>query len=160
GDAVALRHFDYVVTEAGFGADMGAEKFLNIKCRVSGNSPDVAVLVATVRGIKAHSGRFALKAGSPLPPELLREDLQALELGAANLAAQIANVRLHGVPVVVAVNRFPSDTERELERLEKLALDSGAVDVARSELFARGSAGGEALAAAVVRAAEGGLARL
>src|SRR5204862_8270013 len=124
-DQVALRHFDYVVSEAGFGADMGAEKFLNIKCRVSGLVPDVAVLVATVRGIKAHSGRFTLKAGSPLPPELLSEDLEALELGAANLAAQIANMRLHGVPVVVAVNRFPSDSPRELERPEKYALAAG-----------------------------------
>ncbi len=159
GDAVALRYFDYVVTEAGFGADMGAEKFLNIKCRVSGRSPDVAVLVATVRGIKAHSGRFELKAGSPLPPELLREDLAALELGASNLEAQIANLRLHGIPVVVAVNRFPTDSERELARLEALALGFGAEACARSELFARGGAGGEELARAVVEVAERDLAR-
>ena len=159
GDAVALRHFDYVVTEAGFGADMGAEKFLNIKCRVSGQSPDVAVLVATVKALKTHSGRFTLKPGAPLPPELLREDLEALELGASNLKAQIENLRLHGIPVVVAVNRFPSDTERELALVEKLARDFGAEDCALSELFARGGAGGEDLARAVAAVAERGLAR-
>ncbi|NOT31071.1 MAG: formate--tetrahydrofolate ligase, partial [Planctomycetes bacterium] len=159
GDALALRYFDYVVTEAGFGADMGAEKLLNIKCRVSGRSPDVAVLVATVRGLKAHSGRFELKAGAPLPPELLREDLEALELGASNLAAQIQNVRLHGIPVVVAVNRFPSDSERELARLAALALAFGAEACALSELFARGGEGGVELAQAVVDVAERNLAR-
>jgi formate--tetrahydrofolate ligase len=159
GDDVALGHFDYVVTEAGFGADMGAEKFFNIKCRVSGQAPDVAVLVATVRGLKAHSGRFALKVGAPLPPELLAEDLGALEAGASNLAAQIQNVRLHGVPVVVAVNRFPSDSERELARVQELALGFGAEACALSELFTDGSAGGEDLARAVVEVAERGLAR-
>lgn len=159
GDAVALRHFDYVVTEAGFGADMGAEKFFNIKCRVSGHSPDLAVLVATVRGIKAHSGRFVLKAGSPLPPELSREDLGALEAGAVNLQAQLANLRLHGMPVVVAINRFPGDTERELVRLSELALGFGAEACARSELFTHGSAGGEDLARAVVEVAGRDLAR-
>jgi len=159
GDAVALRHFDYVVTEAGFGADMGAEKFLNIKCRVSGQSPDVAVLVATVRALKTHSGRFTLKPGAPLPPELLREDLEALELGASNLKAQLDNLRLHGIPVVVAINRFPSDTERELALVDKLARSFGAEDCALSELFARGGAGGEDLARAVASVAERGLAR-
>jgi formate--tetrahydrofolate ligase len=159
GDAVALRHFDYVVTEAGFGADMGAEKFLNIKCRVSGHSPDVAVMVATVRGLKAHSGRFELKAGAGLPPELLREDLAALEQGASNLGAQIQNLRAHGIPVVVAVNRFPSDSEAELARVATLAREFGAEDCALSELFARGSEGGEELAHAVTRVAERGEAR-
>jgi formate--tetrahydrofolate ligase len=159
GDAVALRHFDYVVTEAGFGADMGAEKFLNIKCRVSGFSPDVAVLVATVKALKAHSGRFTLKPGSPLPSELLREDLAALEAGASNLEAQVANLRLHGIPVVIAINRFPSDTARELKRLAELAGGFGAEACAVSELFTRGGAGGEALAEAVARVADSGGAR-
>jgi len=159
GDQVALRHFDFVVTEAGFGADMGAEKFFNIKCRVSGLSPDVAVLVATVRGLKAHSGKWELKAGSPLPPELAQEDLGALEAGAVNLRAQIANVRAHGIPVVVAINRFPGDSERELARVKELARAFGAEDCCLSELFARGSEGGTELAEAVVRVAEAGLAR-
>jgi len=159
GDAVALRYFDYVVTEAGFGADMGAEKFLNIKCRVSGRSPDVAVLVATVKALKAHSGRFELKVGAPPPPELLREDLAALELGASNLEAHIRVLRLHGIPVVVAVNRFPSDTERELARVEELARSFGAEACAVSELFARGGEGGEDLARAVIEVVERGLAR-
>jgi formate--tetrahydrofolate ligase len=159
GDGVALGHFDCVVTEAGFAADMGAEKFLNIKCRVSGQTPDVAVLVATVRGLKAHSGRFVVKAGQPLPPELLREDLEALEEGAENLAAQLEVLRLHGIPAVVAVNRFPSDTGRELERLADLARAFGARGAAVSELFARGGAGGEALARLVLDVAERGEAR-
>jgi formate--tetrahydrofolate ligase len=159
GDAVALRHFDYVVTEAGFGADMGAEKFLDIKCRVSGHSPDVAVLVVTVKGLKAHSERFHLKPGSALPPELLREDLAALEEGAANLEAQLRNLRLFGLPVVVAINRFPSDTERELARVAELAHGFGADGCALSELFSRGGAGGTELARTVVRVAESGKAR-
>lgn len=159
GDQVALRHFDFVVTEAGFGADMGAEKFFNIKCRVSGLSPDVAVVVATVRGLKAHSGKWELKAGSPLPKELSMEDLGALETGAANLRAQIANVRAHGIPVVVAVNRFPSDTEKELARVQELARAFGAEDCCLSELFVKGSEGGTELAEAVVRVADAGLAR-
>lgn len=159
GDAVALRHFDYVVTEAGFGADMGAEKFLDIKCRVSGTSPDLAVLVATVRGLKAHSGRFELKPGTPLPKELLAEDLEALETGCANLRAQVQNVRQFGIPVVVAVNRFPSDTERELALLERQAREAGAEACAVSELFARGGAGGEELARAVADVAARGGAR-
>jgi formyltetrahydrofolate synthetase len=159
GDAVALRTFDYVVTEAGFGADMGAEKFLNIKCRVSGRSPDAAVLVATVKGLKAHSGRFELKVGSPPPPEFLREDLEALELGAANLEAHMRILRLHGIPVVVAINRFPSDSPRELARLEELALGYGANACAFSELFARGGEGGRDLARAVIEVCDHDLAR-
>jgi formate--tetrahydrofolate ligase len=159
GDAVALRHFDYVVTEAGFGADMGAEKFLNIKCRVSGEKPDVAVLVATVRALKMHSGRFTVKSGSPLPPELLREDLDALRDGACNLVKQIDNLRIHGLPVVVALNRFPEDTPSELALVRTLALESGAEACALSELFTRGGAGGEELAQAVADVAERGLAR-
>jgi formate--tetrahydrofolate ligase len=159
GDEVALAHFDTVVTEAGFGADMGAEKFLNLKCRVSGRSPDVAVLVATVKALKMHSGRFELKVGAPPPPELLREDLEALELGASNLAAHVRTLRLHGIPVVVAVNRFPSDTTRELARLEELARAAGAEACAVSELFAQGGDGGLELARAVSAVAERDLAR-
>ncbi len=152
-DQVALRHFDYVVTEAGFGADMGAEKFFNLKCRVSGLVPDVAVLVATVRACKAHSGRFALKAG-PLPEAILAEDLDALAAGLSNLEAQIANVRAHGVPVVVAINRFPTDGDAELDLVRRRALDAGAVECATSELFSRGGVGGRVLAEAVVRTAD------
>ncbi|MGA1203647.1 MAG: formate--tetrahydrofolate ligase, partial [Planctomycetota bacterium] len=97
-DRIALRLCDYVVTESGFGADMGAEKFFNIKCRVSGMKPDCAVVVATVRAIKVHSGRYKIRPGKPLPPEMLQEDLPALEEGVGNLLRHVENVRKHGVP--------------------------------------------------------------
>ncbi len=155
-DRVAATVADYVVTEAGFGADMGAEKFFNIKCRFSGLRPDAAVLVATVRALKNHSGRFEVKAGRPLPPEMLSEDLDALAAGASNLEAQIANVLRHGVPVVVAVNRFPTDTDREIALVKEKALAAGATACVESRLFEEGSAGGEELARAVVSAVEGG----
>ncbi len=155
-DRVAARFCDYVVTEAGFGADMGAEKFFDIKCRVSGLRPDAAVLVATVRALKSHSGKYPLKQGSPLPPALFEEDLDAVEKGCANLEAQIENLRRFGVPVVVAVNRFPTDSARELALVHERALAAGAEEAATSELFARGSEGGLELAEAVVRAAESG----
>jgi len=160
GDALALRQFDTVVTEAGFGADMGAEKFLNIKCRVTGRAPDAAVLVATVRALKAHSGRFTLKVGAPLPPALLEEDLDALRAGISNLRAQLRILAAHGVPVVVAINRFPSDSERELGLVDDVARESGAEDCAVSDVFARGGEGGLALAEAVTRVASRGPARL
>lgn len=154
-DRVAARHFDYVVTEAGFGADMGAEKFCNIKCRVSGMTPDAAVLVVTVRALKAHSGRFQLKPGK-LPPELSQEDLDAVELGCSNMEAQLANLGKHGIPVVVAINRFGTDTDAELELVRKRALAAGARAAEISEVHAKGGAGGEAVAKAVIETAESG----
>ena len=157
-DLVAATSFDYVVTEAGFGADMGAEKFFNIKCRASGQQPSCAVLVATVRALKVHSGRYEL-VGNKLPESLGTEDLEALRVGAANLDAQIANVRRHGVPVVVAINRFPTDSPAELEFVRLRALEAGAVGAEISELHARGSEGGLALGEAVIEAAESGEAR-
>ena len=135
---------------------MGGEKFFNIKCRVSGLRPHAALLVATVRALKVHSGRFDIVAGKPLPPELGREDLDALRAGAGNLVKQIENVRLHGVPVVVAVNRFPTDSEAELELVREIARDAGAFDAHVSTLFGDGGEGGEAVAEALVRAADEG----
>ena len=158
GDRVAARCFDFVVTEAGFGADMGAEKFFNIKCRGSGLRPDVAVVVATVRALKAHSGRFPLKPGAPLPAALAQEDLDALAAGLSNLDAQIEGVHLHGVPVVVAVNRFPTDTQAELDLVRRRALERGAAACAISDVFARGGEGGLELAEAVVETARSGAA--
>ena len=152
-DRVAAQCADYVVTEAGFGADMGAEKFFNIKCRVSGLKPDLAVVVATVRALKSHSGRFPLKPGAPLPQELFEEDLEALELGCTNLEAQLDVLALHGVPAVVAVNRFPTDTDAEVELVRQRALAAGARRAEVSEVFGRGSAGGEEMARAVVEVA-------
>ena len=107
GDLVGIHTGDYLITEAGFGADMGAERFFNIKCRNSGMVPDAAVLVATVRALKAHSGKFKIVAGKPLPPELLAENPDDVRAGAANLIKQIENVKVHGVSPVVAINAFP-----------------------------------------------------
>ncbi|ANM28439.1 formate--tetrahydrofolate ligase [Acidobacteria bacterium Mor1] len=153
-DRVALSLADYVVTESGFGADMGAEKFFNIKCRVSGLKPDAAVVVATVRALKVHSGRYKIRPGRPLPEEMTRSDLEALEEGAANLRRHIENVRKHGVPTVVAVNRFPTDSDEELEAVIRIAKEAGAQDAVISEVHAKGGAGGAALAEAVVKACE------
>ena len=153
-DQIGLRCADYVVTEAGFGADMGAEKFFNIKCRVSGLKPHAALLVCTVRALKVHSGRFDVVAGKPLPEGLLTEDLDAVRAGAGNLVKHIENVRLHGVPVVVAINRFPSDTAAEHALVKQIALEAGAFDAAISTMFDDGGAGGEELAHAIVRAAD------
>ena len=153
-DYIAMRSLDFVVTEAGFGADMGAEKFFNIKCRASGLKPDAALLVATVRALKMHSGRFTIVAGKPLPEGLKQEDLDALAAGIGNLQKQIENVRLHGVPVVVAVNRFPGDTDAEIEFVRQAAVEAGALEAHVSTLFADGGKGGEALAHALVKAAD------
>ncbi|MCA8949833.1 MAG: formate--tetrahydrofolate ligase [Planctomycetes bacterium] len=153
-DQVALRGLDFVVTEAGFGADMGAEKFFDIKCRASGLVPHAALMVATVRALKAHSGRFETVAGRPLPPGLLQEDLDALEAGIGNLEKQIENVRIFGIPVVVAINRFPSDSEAEIAFVKERALAAGASDCHVSTLFAEGGKGGEDLAHALVKACD------
>jgi formate--tetrahydrofolate ligase len=153
-DYIAMRSLDFVVTEAGFGADMGAEKFFNIKCRASGLKPDAALLVATVRALKMHSGRFTIVAGKPLPEGLKQEDLDALAAGIGNLQKQIENVRLHGIPVVVAVNRFPGDTDAEIEFVRQAAVEAGALEAHVSTLFADGGKGGEALAHALVKAAD------
>jgi formate--tetrahydrofolate ligase len=155
-DRAALRLADYVITESGFGADCGAEKFFHIKCRTGGLRPDVEVVVATVRALKYQSGRFAVHPGKPLPRELLDEDLDALEAGGVNLQAHIDIVRRFGVPVVVAVNRFPTDTDRELDAVCRIARESGAVAAVVTDAHARGSGGAAALAAAVAGCGERG----
>jgi formate--tetrahydrofolate ligase len=151
-DLAAIRLADYVVTESGFAADCGAEKFFDIKCRASRLRPDAEVLVASLRALKVHSGRFRVSPGRPLPPELTSEDLDALSAGLANLDAHVENLRQFGVPVVVAVNRFPGDTDRELDVVKQRALDVGATGVATSDVFARGGEGGLEMARAVVEA--------
>ena len=153
-DRIALRTADIVVTEAGFGADMGAEKFFDIKCRASGLEPDAALMVATVRALKMHSGRFAITPGKPLPEGLIQEDLDALAAGMCNLEAHIGNVRKFGIPVVVAINVFPTDTEAEIELIRKAALAAGASAAHVSTMFTDGGKGGEALAHALVAACE------
>ena len=153
-DLIGLKLADCVVTESGFGADMGMEKFMNIKCRYSGLVPDAVVMVCTVRALKMHSGRFRVVAGRPLDPALSREDLKAVEDGMANLDKQIENARLFGVPVVVAINAFPTDTEAEVELIRQRSLAAGAEGAYRSEVWAKGGAGAEDLARAVLKAAE------
>ncbi|MGW5645204.1 formate--tetrahydrofolate ligase [Saccharopolyspora sp. NPDC003752] len=152
-DRIASRCADYVVTEAGFGADMGAERFFNIKCRTSGLRPDAAVLVATVRALKAHSGRYKVVAGKPLPAAMLAENPDDVLAGAANLRKQIDNIRLHGVSPVVAINAFPTDYRSEHEAIRQVAEAEGA-RVAISNHFLEGGKGAVELAEAVVAAAE------
>ncbi|MCH7370629.1 formate--tetrahydrofolate ligase [Aeromonas sp. MR16] len=153
-DRMALGLTDFVVTEAGFGSDMGLEKFFNIKHRQSGINPSCVVLVATVRSLKANSGLLDIRPGQPLPASLGEEDLPTLRQGCANLAWHIANARRYGVPVVVAINRFPSDSQAELALLADEARRAGACGVALSEAFTRGGAGASELARAVVAACE------
>ena len=142
---LALKLADYAITEAGFGADLGAEKFLDIKCRKAGLSPDAVVLVATVRALKYNGG---------IPKtELSTENLEALAKGAVNLEAHIDNLRKYGLPVVVAINRFGSDTDAELAYIKKVCTEKGA-DFALSEVFAKGGDGGIELANKVVAACE------
>lgn len=153
-DRLALKLADYVVTESGFGADLGMEKFFNIKCRISGLVPHAVGIVATVRALKMHSGRFKVVAGKPLPGELMREDLDALRSGSCNLAKHIENVAQYGIPAVVAINRFPTDTDAEMAELAALATNAGATKVVVNEAWAKGGAGAEAFAAAIVEACD------
>jgi formate--tetrahydrofolate ligase len=153
-DQIALRLGEYVVTESGFGADLGAEKFFNIKCRASRLKPDCAVIVASVRALKMHGGAGKVVAGKPLPEELVRENLPALEQGCANLQKHIENIKLHGIPVVVAVNRFNQDTDNEIELIRKVARQAGAEDAVPSEVWAYGGAGGKELARAVIQSCQ------
>ena len=152
-DLIGIRAADYLITEAGFGADMGAERFFNIKCRASGLRPDAAVLVATVRALKAHSGRYLIVAGKPLPPELLEENPDDVREGAANLIQQIENVKVHGVSPVVAINAFPSDHESEHRAIAEIAKALGA-RVAVCTHFSDGGKGATDLARAVVEACD------
>jgi formyltetrahydrofolate synthetase len=153
-DQIALRLSECVVTESGFGADCGMEKFMNIKCRYSGLTPDCVVMVCSVRALKMHSGKYRVVPGKPLDPALAEEDVAAVEQGAENLVKQIENARLFGVPVVVAINLFATDTDREIRAIEKIALENGAYACAVSEVWAKGGAGGRELAEAVVRACD------
>lgn len=142
---LGLKLADYLVTEAGFGGDLGAEKFLDIKCRMAGLKPDAVVVVATVRALKMHGGRKKTELGS--------EDLKALEAGIPNLQKHIENIQKFGLPVVVAINRFPLDTEAELALVEKKCAEMGA-SFALSEVWGKGGEGGVELAKKVVEACE------
>jgi formate--tetrahydrofolate ligase len=152
-DLLGIRTSDYLLTEAGFGADMGAERFFNVKCRASGLTPDAAVLVVTVRALKTHSGRYQVVAGRALPPEMLEENPEDVRIGGANLRRHIEIVRRFGVSPVVAINAFPTDFESEHEAIRQIAADAG-VRVAVTQHVADGGKGALALAALVVEAAE------
>jgi formate--tetrahydrofolate ligase len=155
-DRLALATCEIACTEAGFGADMGAEKFFDIKCRQSGLRPDAAVMVATVRALKMHGGVGRIVAGRPLDPALEQENVEAVRKGSANLAAQIENVRVFNVPVVVAINHYPGDRDAEVAAIREVAMSAGALDVVVSRHFEEGGAGAEDLARAVWAAAEKG----
>ena len=152
-DLIGIKTSEYLVTEAGFGADIGAEKFFNIKCRYSGLRPDAAVLVATVRALKSHTGRYRVVPGRPLPEEMLMENPDDVAEGAANLRKQIQNVRAHGVSPVVCVNCFASDFQSEIDVIGRVAEEEGA-RWAVSTHWAEGGSGATELARAVVEAAE------
>jgi len=151
-DRVGIHAGDYLVTEAGFGADIGAEKFFNIKCRASGLTPDAAVVVTTIRAMKAHSGRHKIVAGRALPPDLLKENPDEVHMGAANLRKQIENIQLHGVSPVVAINAFPSDSPSEHEAVRQIVAGLG-VRSAVCTHFGQGGRGAIELAEAVAEAA-------
>lgn len=153
-DQIGLKVAEYVITEGGFGMDLGGEKFFNIKCRASGLRPAAAVVVATIRALKSHTGKYKITPGKPLPPELLEENPDDVYEGGANLRKQIENVKLFGVPVVVALNSFPEDKPSEIEAVRRIAQETGAYDMAVSRVFAEGGRGGEELARKVIEAAE------
>ena len=155
-DRAALASSDILVTEAGFGADMGAEKFFDIKCRASGLRCDAAVIVATIRALKMHGGVGRIVAGKPLDPALLESNPDAVRAGGANLAKQIENIAAYGVPVVVAINLFPTDTPDEISAVREVAMAAGARDAVEARHFTDGGAGAEDLARAVWAAAEAG----
>jgi methylenetetrahydrofolate dehydrogenase (NADP+)/methenyltetrahydrofolate cyclohydrolase/formyltetrahydrofolate synthetase/formate--tetrahydrofolate ligase len=153
-DRLALHLGDYVVTESGFGADMGMEKFMDIKCRTSGLRPDCVVLVATVRAIKTNGGGPKVVLGRPLDRAYTEENLSLLQAGLPNLLAHIANAERFGVPVVVAINAFPTDSWAEVNLVKEAALSAGAVDAVLSEHWAKGGEGARDLAVAVAAACE------
>lgn len=152
-DRVGIHMGDFLITEAGFGADMGAERFFNIKCRASGLAPDAAVLVATVRGLKAHSGNHKIVAGKPLPDDILKENPDEVHQGGDNLRKQLENMRIHGCTPVVAINVFPGDHDGDINAIKEIAEEYNA-RAAVSMHFTEGGAGATELAHAVAEASE------
>ena len=151
-DLIGIHAGEFLITEAGFGADMGAERFFNIKCRTSGLAPDAAVVVTTVRAMKVHSGRHRVVAGRPLPPAMLEENPEEVQLGAVNLLAHLAIVRRHGVTPVVAINAMAGDFPSEHAAIREIAASVGARSAVCTH-FENGGKGAVELAEAVVEAA-------
>ncbi|MFA4987487.1 MAG: formate--tetrahydrofolate ligase [Candidatus Brocadiia bacterium] len=155
-DEIASGICDIVVTESGFGTDMGCEKFYNIKCRASGMVPNATVIVTTVRALKMHSGKFRIVAGKPLDPKLDIPDVGLVREGCENLRQHIRNVKAHGLPAVIAINAYPGDGEDEYEAIRSIAAGEGAFGTAISRVWAQGGAGGEELARMVMAACDTG----
>lgn len=154
-DKIALKFADYVVTECGFGADCGAEKLINIKCRQSGLRPSAGVIVATVKALKMHGGGFEAVPGKKIDKTLLeKENVDAVAKGCENLQKHIENIIGFGVPVVVAINKFTSDTENEIRAIKEIATKTGAETVVPIDVWGKGGAGGTELAEAVVAACQ------
>jgi len=153
-DKIALKLADYVVTESGFGADCGMEKFFNIKCRLSGLVPNCVVIVATVRALKMHGGGPKVVPGKPLDSAYTEENLELLKKGVGNLKKHVENAKKFGVNVVVAANKFTADTEAEIEMVKEAAVEAGAEGAYLSDVWAKGGEGGAELAEAVVAACE------
>lgn len=154
-DKIALKFADYVVTESGFGADCGLEKFANIKCRASSLKPDTVVLVCSVRALKVHSGIYKMDVGVPLEKKIMKENPEAAEAGCSNLEKQIENSRLYGIPCIVAINRFATDTNREINAVRNRALAAGAFNCVVSDCYRYGSRGAGELAQSVTEACSG-----
>jgi formate--tetrahydrofolate ligase len=154
-DMMACKLGDYVVTESGFGADLGAEKFMDIKCRYSGLKPSAVVIVATVRALKMHGGGFEFIPGKGVDKvKMETKNVEAVKKGCENLNKMIENMKYFGIPVVVSINTFNADYEEEIAAIKEMAVAAGADDCVISEVWAKGSAGGEELANAVVRACD------
>ena len=154
-DQIAIKLGDYTVTESGFGADCGAEKFMDIKCRYSGLKPDAVVIVSTVRALKMHGGAFEFIPGKGVDKELMNKpDVEAVRKGCENLEKMIENMKLFGLPVVVAINNFDADTKEEISVIKEIAKSAGAEDAVVSNVWLKGGEGGIELAEAVVKAAE------
>lgn len=148
-DKIALKCAEFVVTESGFGADMGAEKFVNIKCHYSGLKPDAALLVCSIRALKMHGGSYNIRPGKALPPALVEENIPDLKNGISNLEKQIENILIYNIPVVVAVNRFEADTESEIKIVLEAARNAGAHSAVVSDVFAKGGEGAIEMAEAI-----------
>ena len=153
-DLIAMKCGDYVITESGFGADIGAEKFFNIKSRISGLRPNAVVLVVTVRALKAHTGKYRIVPGKPIDPALKEENVADVETGAANMTRHLENLRKFGVNPVVAVNVFADDTAAEIDAIREIAMASGATGVAVARHWAEGGAGAAELAEMIVSACD------
>ena len=153
-DLIAIKCTDYLFTEAGFGADIGAEKFFNIKCRYSGLRPNAAIVVVTTRALKAHTGKYRIVPGRPLDPGLLEENVADIEQGSANMVRHIQNLRKFGINPIVAVNHFADDTQKELDAVRRIAVEAGAVGAAVARHWAEGGRGAAEVAELVVDACE------